>query len=59
MAWQRYYRPEQAETIMRGMAATRANASNALGSINIEHIHPLDSGLVRLKFGRVFPIEAV
>jgi len=59
VAWQRYYTPENAETIMRRVAATRANASNALflinwfmGSINIEHIHPLESGLLRLKFRR-------
>ncbi len=59
LAWQRYYTPEHAETVMRRVAATRANASNALflitwfiGSINIEHIHPLESGLLRLKYRR-------
>jgi hypothetical protein len=38
---------------------TKANASNALflitwftGSINIEHIHPLEGGFLRLKFRR-------
>ena len=56
MAWQRYYTIDHIETIMRRVAASRANASNALflitwfmGSINYEHIHPLESGLLRLK----------
>ena len=52
MAWQRYYTIEHVETIMRRVAVTtKANASNALflitwfmGSINIEHIHPLEGG---------------
>ena len=59
MAWQRYYTIEHVETVMRRVAATRANASNALflitwfmGSINIEHIHPLEGGFLRLKFRR-------
>jgi hypothetical protein len=59
MAWQRYYTLDHVETILRRVASTRANASNALflitwfiGSINIEHIHPLESGLLRLKFRR-------
>jgi hypothetical protein len=58
-AWQRYYTLEHVETIMRRVASTKANASNALflitwfmGSINIEHIYPLESGLLRLKFRR-------
>lgn len=70
MAWQCYYTVEHAETIMRRVAATRANASNALfliswfmGSINIEHIHPLESGLLRLKFRcdrrPGFPVEPI
>jgi radical SAM superfamily enzyme YgiQ (UPF0313 family) len=56
-AWQRYYTIEHIETVMRRVAVTKANASNALflitwfmGSINIEHIHPLESGFLRLKF---------
>jgi len=56
-AWQRYYTVEHIETVMRRVAVTKANASNALflitwfmGSINIEHIHPLESGFLRLKF---------
>ena len=54
MAWQRYYTIDHVETILRRVAATRANASNALflitwfmGSINIEHIHPLEGGFLR------------
>jgi len=59
MAWQRYYTIEHVETVLRRVAATQANASNALflitwfmGSINIEHIHPLEGGFLRLKFRR-------
>ena len=70
MAWQRYYTIDHVETILRRVAQTRANASNALflitwfmGSINIEHIHPLESGLLRLKCRRDrrpgFPIEPI
>jgi radical SAM superfamily enzyme YgiQ (UPF0313 family) len=70
MAWQRYYTLPHIETILRRVAATKANASNALflitwftGSINIEHIHPLEGGFLRLKFRRDrrpgFPIEPV
>ena len=58
-AWQRYYTLEHVETVIRRVAVTRANASNALflitwfmGSINIEHIHPLEGGFLRLKFRR-------
>ena len=54
MAWQRYYTIEHVETILRRVASTKASPSNALflitwfmGSINIEHIHPLESGLLR------------
>jgi hypothetical protein len=68
MAWQRYYTVEHVETIMRRVWVTKANAGNALflltwftGSINIEHIHPLEGGFFRLKFRRdrrpSFPIE--
>jgi hypothetical protein len=45
--------------VIRRVATTKANASNALflitwfmGSINIEHIHPLEGGFLRLKFRR-------
>jgi hypothetical protein len=58
-AWQRYYTIDHVETILRRVASTKANASNALflitwfmGSINIERIHPLEGGFLRLKFRR-------
>ncbi len=70
MAWQRYYTTEHIETILRRVASSRANASNALflitwfkGSIDFEHIHPLESGFLRIKSRRDrrpgFPIEPV
>jgi hypothetical protein len=69
-AWQRYYTVEHVETILRRVASSKANASNALfliswfmGSINIEHIHPLESGFLRRRSRRDrrpgFPIEPV
>ena len=58
-AWQRYYTREHVETIMRRAALTRVNVSNVLflltwfmGSTNIENTHPLEAGLLRLKFRR-------
>jgi hypothetical protein len=55
-AWQRYYTDEHIETILRRVASVGANASNALflitwfkGSIDFEHIHPLESGFMRKK----------
>jgi hypothetical protein len=70
MAWQRYYTIEHVETVIRRVAASKANASNALflitwfvGSINIEHLHPLECGLLRLKSRRDrrpgLPIEPI
>jgi radical SAM superfamily enzyme YgiQ (UPF0313 family) len=69
-AWHRYYTMDHIETILRRVAATKANASNALfliswfmGSINIEHIHPLEGGFLRRRSRRDrrpgFPIEPV
>jgi len=59
MAWQRYYTIEHVETILRRAVAARIGAGNVLflitwfmGSINIEHIHPLEGGFLRLKFRR-------
>ena len=59
MVWERYYTIDHIKTIMRRTAATRGNVSNALflitwftGSINIEKIHPLESGLLRRRFRR-------
>ena len=56
MAWQRYYTDEHIETILKRVASVGANASNALflitwfkGSIDFEHIHPLESGFMRKK----------
>lgn len=58
-AWQRYYTIDHIETILRRVASTKANASNALfliswftGSINIEHIHPLEGGFLRRRYRR-------
>jgi hypothetical protein len=57
LAWQRYYTIDHITTIMRRVAASKGNASNALflitwfvGSIEFEKIHPLESGFFRLKF---------
>jgi radical SAM superfamily enzyme YgiQ (UPF0313 family) len=59
LAWQRYYTTEHIETILRRVAASGANASNALflitwfkGSIDLEQIHPLESGFLRRKYRR-------
>ncbi len=59
LAWQRYYTIEHIETVLRRVASTEANASNALflitwfkGSIDFENIHPLEGGFLRLKFRR-------
>jgi hypothetical protein len=59
LAWQRYYTIDHIETILRRVASAGANASNALflitwfkGSIDLEKIHPLEGGFLRLKFRR-------
>jgi Radical SAM superfamily len=59
LAWQRYYTTEHIDTILRRVASARANASNALflitwfkGSIDIEGIHPLEVGFLRVKSRR-------
>jgi hypothetical protein len=59
MAWQRYYTTDHIATILRRVAASQGNASNALflitwfkGSIEFEKIHPLECGFLRLKFRR-------
>ena len=56
LAWQRYYTTEHIETVLRRVASSGANASNALflitwfkGSIDYENIHPLESGFLRLQ----------
>ncbi len=59
LAWQRYYTDDHVETLLRRALTTKINASNILflitwfkGSIDIEKIHPLESGFLRLKFRR-------
>ena len=59
IAWETYYTNEHMETVLRRLVAQRANGSNAvmlmtwfMGSIHIEKIHPLESGLFRFKFRR-------
>jgi radical SAM superfamily enzyme YgiQ (UPF0313 family) len=59
LAWQRYYTMDHIETILRRVASVGANAGNALflitwfkGSIDLEKIHPLEGGFLRLKFRR-------
>jgi radical SAM superfamily enzyme YgiQ (UPF0313 family) len=59
LAWQTYYSAEHIETIFRRAAAKRLNVGNVLflvtwfrGCIDIEGIHPLEGGFLRLKFRR-------
>jgi hypothetical protein len=59
LAWQRYYTTDHITTVLRRVAASGGNASNALflitwfkGSIDFEQIHPLESGFFRLKYRR-------
>jgi radical SAM superfamily enzyme YgiQ (UPF0313 family) len=68
LAWERYYTLEHIETVLRRAMVTKAHTSNALflitwfkASIDIEKIHPLESGFLRLKFRRdrrpSYPLE--
>ena len=70
MAWKNYYTPQHVETILRRAFATGASGGNTLflitwftGCINIEHIHPLEGGFLRMKFRRerrpTLPMEPV
>ena len=59
LAWQRYYTLDHIETMLRRVASAGANASNALflatwfkGSIELEEVHPLECGFLRLKCRR-------
>jgi radical SAM superfamily enzyme YgiQ (UPF0313 family) len=59
LAWQTYYTNEHMETVLRRLVAKQCPASNAIllatwfmGAIDIEKIHPLESGLFRFKFRR-------
>jgi len=57
-AWMTYYTPEHIETIGRRSAAQKNKGVNLneivefFQAYNIEHIHPLESGILRLKFRR-------
>ena len=70
LAWDTYYSDDHIETVLRRAAATWASASNALflitwfkGCIDIEGIHPLEGGFLRMKYRRDrrenFPTESV
>jgi radical SAM superfamily enzyme YgiQ (UPF0313 family) len=70
IAWETFYTMEHMETVLRRLIAKKGPASNAIvlmtwfmGSIHLEKIHPLESGLLRLKFRRDrrpgLPIEPV
>ena len=59
MAWETYYTPEHIETVLRRLAAAGGRPSNAVllltwftGCINLEGVHPLEGGALRLKFRR-------
>ncbi len=69
-AWETYYTMDHVETILRRLVAKQGRTANALmfiawfmGSLNIEKIHPLETGAVRLKFRRdrrpTFAIEPI
>jgi radical SAM superfamily enzyme YgiQ (UPF0313 family) len=59
MAWETYYTPEHIETVLRRLAAAGGRPSNAVllltwftGCINLEGVHPLEGGALRLKYRR-------
>ena len=69
-AWETYYTMEHMETVLRRLIAKKGQASNAImlitwfmSAIHLEKVHPLESGLFRLKFRRDrrpgLPIEPV
>jgi radical SAM superfamily enzyme YgiQ (UPF0313 family) len=69
-AWETYYTMEHVETVMRRLTAKKGRVSNAIvlitwfmGSIHLEKVHPLESGLFRFKFRRDrrpgLPVEPV
>jgi hypothetical protein len=58
-AWNAYYTPEHIATVLRRAAASRISTSTMLylllwfrSSMEIENVHPLESGLVRRKVRR-------
>ena len=68
-AWRRYYTYEHCETIMRRAAALRSLGSNLVamtwfkGCIELENVHPVEGGILRLKFRRdrrpSLPMESI
>src|SRR5205807_4207293 len=69
-AWETYYTNEHMEAVIRRLVSRQAPASNAImliawfwGAIQIEKIHPLETGLFRYKFRRDrrpgLPIEPI
>jgi len=69
-AWETYYTMEHMETVLKRLVAKKGRANNALvlitwfmGSIHIEKVHPLEGGVIRLKFRRDrrpgLPIEPI
>lgn len=59
LAWQTYYSNEHVETVMRRAVATGLSGGNMLflitwfkACIDIEKIHPLEGGFLRIKFRR-------
>jgi hypothetical protein len=68
-SWKRYYTFEHCEKIMRRAAALRAFANVLItltwfkASFDLENVHPVESGILRLKFRRdrrpTFPIEPI
>ncbi|MFL6588697.1 MAG: B12-binding domain-containing radical SAM protein [Chthoniobacterales bacterium] len=69
-AWKTYYTMEHVETILRRLMAKRGPASNAIvlitwfmSAIHIEGVHPLESGVFRLKYRKDrrpgLPIEPI
>jgi hypothetical protein len=68
-AWDVYYTPEHVATVLRRAQATRISMSTMLyllvwfsGSMAVEGVHPLESGLIRRKVRRdrrpSFPLES-
>ena len=58
-AWKTYYTLEHIETILRRLVAKEGRAANAIvlmmwfmSAIHLEGVHPLESGVFRLKFRR-------
>jgi hypothetical protein len=58
-AWETYYTMEHMETVLRRLIAKKGPANNAIvlvtwfmSAIHLEKVHPLESGVFRLKFRR-------